>query len=187
MSAASFSVEPHGIILVHTWHEVGHLLRIIRQYGIDLVVEIGMLHGGLSQIFLEQVAYCPSLRYLGIEINAANLDARVKQLASRMSDRVQLLEVDALSAVAKQVVSLQLLCARRAFVYCDGGDKAKEARTYWPLIQPGDLLGLHDYSDDPREVGPEVFPEMVSDIISSGVRLDQERLAETRILLLQKK
>ena len=57
----------------------------------------------------------------------------------------------------------------------------KEAKLYWPLLRRGDLLGVHDYSDNPQDTGCEVFPADVREL--QGKRIE---LPDTRILLLRK-
>jgi len=33
-------------------------------------------------------------------------------------------------------------------IFCDGGDKPKEFATFAPLLQPGDVIGVHDYGQE---------------------------------------
>ncbi len=36
----------------------------------------------------------------------------------------------------------------KTFIFCDGGDKAREFNMYAPLIKPGDRIAVHDWGDE---------------------------------------
>jgi hypothetical protein len=81
-------------------------------------------------------------------------------------------------------------CQHRAMVYCDGGNKAYEAQTYWPMLRRGDLLGVHDFSDDASNQSCEVWPASIPEILAEGKRIDRVEdcpslAAQTRILLVE--
>ena len=38
----------------------------------------------------------------------------------------------------------------KTFIFCDGGDKAKEFNTYAPLLKPGDCIAAHDWGIEIR-------------------------------------
>lgn len=181
-------VKPHGIFVAHWWNEVGHLLRIITELDVKFFVEIGLLDGGLTAQILSTAEYT-GMRYLGIDPNAEHyVDKRVWSKIEGLSEIHADVWVESawdqstISTLATQLPPIN----GRTMIYCDGGDKAKEAHLYWPILRPGDLLGLHDYSDDPESKGPEVFPKDVADLLEQGKRIGKEELAETRILLLEK-
>lgn len=180
--------KPNGIFVCHWWNEVGHLLNTIDERGIKTLVEIGILDGGLSAIFLSLSEYT-GLQYLGVDFNSI-VDPRVLAKVSKMPDRAEILMADAWEPDGRCMQTIRSLLAKtgpnRAMIYCDGGNKPREAHLYWPILRPGDLLGVHDYSDDPNSKGPEVYPADVSDIIAAGKRIGQDALADTRILLVEK-
>lgn len=181
-------VKPHGIFCAHWWNEIGHLLNIIQENEIKLFVEIGVQDGGLASFLIDRVSYVRDFWYAGVDISTSRVDIRVG--SECLHGRKLMLEADAWDK--KTVVYItskiagQTIDGGRAMIYCDGGDKKREAALYWPVLRPGDLLGVHDYSDDPAAIGPEVYPADVSDILRTGKRLGREALAETRILLVEK-
>ena len=182
-------VKPHGIFCAHWWNEIGHLLNIIQDSEVKLFVEIGILDGGLTSLLIDQMSFNPGLQYIGVNLGLHYTDPRVMKKAGEIMPFgfCALLDVDAWDEkTASQIRRCISNKPGRAMIYCDGGDKTREAHLYWPVLRPGDLLGVHDYSDDPESVGPEVYFSDVSDIIAAGRRLGQDDLKETRILLVEK-
>ena len=182
-------VKPHGIFCAHWWNEIGHLLNIVADLNVKTFCELGILDGGLTALFLDRARMFFDFNYLGINLGLQYTDMRVIGLADGVNfqGRFVLADMDLWQPRAVAAVSSFVRqCSGRAMVYCDGGDKIKEAHLYWPVLRPGDLLGVHDYSDDPDSVGPEVYFSDVSDIIRAGKRLGQDDLKETRILLIEK-
>lgn len=189
--AEMLMVKPHGIFMAHWWNEVGHLLNIIHDFGLGVFVEIGLLDGGLASMILSEVEYSGHLKYWGIDLHAKTYVARAVQwkaeFLTKSGHSAFIWESNAWSQQTVEDLSRAIHRYNdRKMIYCDGGDKAKEAHLYWPILRPGDLLGLHDYSDDPNAKGPEVFPKDVEDLLAAGKRHGREELKDTRILLLEK-
>jgi hypothetical protein len=185
--AEMLMVKPHGIFCAHWWNEIGHLLNIIQENEIQTFCELGILDGGLSALLLDRARMFSEFYYLGVNLGLQYTDPRVFALSNANPDRTVLADMDLWTARAVAAVSNFIRQHEgRAFIYCDGGNKPREAALYWPILRPGDLLGVHDYSDDPDAKGPEVYPADVSDILWQGKRRGQEALADTRILLVEK-
>jgi len=185
--AEMLMVKPHGIFCAHWWNEIGHLLNIIQENDIKLFVEIGVLDGGLASLLISAAEYS-GMRYIGIDLQAdIYVDKRVSKRAWNLIPQCAIIHGDVWDEKAVRMISNAVQKTEgRAMVYCDGGDKKREAALYWPTLRPGDLLGVHDYSDDPGAIGPEVYPADVIDILRAGRRLGQTALADTRILLVEK-
>jgi hypothetical protein len=110
-----------------------------------------------------------------------------KRVVANNRPRCRLLGADAHTEIGiKEIMASAAPAHGKRFFYCDGGDKALEANMIWPYLLRGDLLGLHDYSDDPAAIGPEVFPDDIKEIIMTGRRRGRADLAETRIFLTEK-
>lgn len=178
----SMFVEPHGIQLLHWWNEVGCLLKTVRAYKVKLFVEIGMFHGALSRILLDQCLDNPQFRYLGIEQDRDHIDDKVIRLCDQTS-QAEILIADAHSPETVEIVRSKIQAADSpALIYCDGGDKILEAKLYWPLIRKGDLFGVHDYGAYGFP-GIEVFPDDVW-YVRQGT--DEIEMLDTRILMVRK-
>lgn len=189
-------VKPHGIFCAHWWDEIGCLLNITRNNEIRLFVEIGILDGGLTALLIDECSW-GSLQYIGIDLReqiGTYTDARVVRKIAYPDQwgipagRMELYRESAWDEKTVQYIAGRLrdFSGGRAMVYCDGGDKKKEAALYWPVLRSGDFLGVHDYSDDPTATGPEVYPIDMADILVVGKRRFMDILADTRILLVEK-
>lgn len=55
----------------------------------------------------------------------------------------------------------ELLLRRRIYLFCDGGNKAREFRTFVPLLGSGSVVSTHDW---PGEIKPEDVAATVSDL-----------------------
>lgn len=190
-------VKPFGIFAAHWWNEIGHLLNIIQDFQVKSFFELGILDGGLTAKMLCEIRFGTLDRYRGFNLGLQHVDPRVNAVIERTADPTRwrttrpaaLFDVDLWQKTTVDLIRQEINNAEwpgKAFLYCDGGDKIREAHLYWPMLRPGDLLGVHDYSDDPAAIGPEVYRADVSDIIESGRRRGEESLRETRILLIEK-
>ena len=180
-------VKPHGIFAAHWWNEIGHLLNILETFDVATMVEVGILDGGLSSLLIDRARWSENFHYVGVDLPGQFENYTDKRVVENSRPRFQLFAADAHDETSvRNIVALALPGRGRRFFYCDGGDKAREAKLFWPYLLPGDLLGLHDYSDVPGAIGPEVFPNDIEEIINMGRRRGLESLAETRIFLTEK-
>ena len=55
----------------------------------------------------------------------------------------------------------------KTFIFCDGGDKAKEFNMYAPLLKKGDCIAVHDW-------GQEIFPNQIRHTVEKyGLVVDE--------------
>ena len=55
----------------------------------------------------------------------------------------------------------------KTFIFCDGGDKAKEFNTYAPLLKSGDRIAVHDWNQ-------EIFHHQIEEVIQEhGLEPDE--------------
>src|SRR6186713_1277158 len=69
-------VQPHGIELLHWWSEVGWILKTIRDYRVSLFVEIGVFHGALARIIMDQCVDNIDFNYVVIEHDRDHVDQK---------------------------------------------------------------------------------------------------------------
>ena len=161
---------PYGIIMGHTWHEAGQILRILNDFDVDAFIEIGTNVGGLSSLMFGRTAVCHEFKYLGLELDFTIVNPHVLMLRSH-TPRFQILNLDCFSTTAFQVVGDHLRNSGRCAIYCDGGNKIKELYHFVGLLRPNDILLCHDYWDGKREVRDvespraEVNPEDVESLV----------------------
>ncbi len=175
-------VRPHGIYLCHWWHEVGALLNILETFRIDLFVEIGFLDGGLSALMLSRQDYVPGFRYMGID----GLDWNRLHNVLKDKGGADLFQADAFHPETVATIGRAVRASKRAMIYCDNGDKAREANLYYEHLRSGDLLGMHDFSDSEADRHCEVWPKSIPELLGKALRHKHEDLMGTRILLLEK-
>lgn len=150
-------IWPMGVSTSLTWYDIGAIVRIIQEYSIRSVVEIGVEHGGLAA-FLVAYGQYTGLSYLGIDITLNALHPAVAR--SHLSQRDAWSE-DAVADVARWLTSHPA----PALIICDGGDKPKELRLYAPLLRPGDVLIGHDYHN-------EYVDDAIADVPARQIRTD---------------
>lgn len=140
-------IWPVGVPTSLTWYDVGALLHTIQAAHVEVVVEIGVEQGGLAALLLAACHFAmphygiPPLRqYFGVDIALHTLADRVLEL---YPDRF--LEADAWDSTTMARVAQEIAPYGRALIFCDGGDKPKDLRTYADVARSGDLLLAHDY------------------------------------------
>lgn len=142
------------IRLGHFFHEVEIIKHIIRITKPRWFIEIGIHEGGLSYLLIPSL---PPYQYVGIEIDYSIIRPEVIELYKNQV----LVKDDCFSqSILDRISSLD----GRKVIYCDGGNKVKELRTYSPLCKPRDLIMCHDYWDRDRYL--EDFPRYGIDLDS---------------------
>jgi len=167
MNPDEFKIDPFGILVGHTWMEVGLILDFINTARITRFVEIGVHKGGLCAILAHTTEHLSFFHYLGIEINPDIIHESVKKLFHpKLEERDirQLVIADALQPSTIKIVSRWVhRSAGPALVYCDGGDKPKEFERYAPVIRAGDFIAAHDWDYggyDRAEIKPSDVEEI---------------------------
>lgn len=161
---------PYGIIMGHTWHEAGQILRVLNDFDVDSFIEIGTNVGGLTSLMFGRAAVCHLFKYLGLELDFSIVNQHVLALRS-FSPRFRILNLDCFSQEAFDEVGKHLRNSGRCLLYCDGGNKVKELYHFAPLLRTKDILMCHDYWDgkiDVRDVESpkaEVSPEDVERLV----------------------
>ena len=183
---------PYGIIMGHTWHEAGQVLRVINDYDVTAFVEVGTNVGGLTSLLFGRVAINPEFHYLGLEFDFSIINQRVLEKRA-FSPRFQLLNLDCFSEEAFLEVGKQLRNSSRCLIYCDGGNKVRELYHFAPLLRHGDILMAHDFYDGERNVRDvdepraEVKPEDVRELVSlHKLKFIDGYFGRTRIIGWQK-
>lgn len=138
---------PYGIKTSHTWHEIGQILRIINDLNVELFVELGAHVGGLASAILPLRNY-RDFEYIGIEHKPEIVHPKIYE---------HLHFWDVLTISTATTIGAAVSVRRRAFVYCDDGDKIKEMDLYKSILKPGDIIACHDYYDYQEVYGLKNF------------------------------
>ncbi len=141
----SFYVTPYDVPITQTWLQVVRHFEAIKDFDIKLFIEIGVYLGGLASVIIPRTEYV-EFHYLGVEINEAGVDGRVKLQISRLP-KANIVYGDAFNSGIINKVKKRINAAPPpCYLFCDGGDKPREMKTYVPLLRSGDLLSVHDWT-----------------------------------------
>ena len=135
-------VSPYGVGAAQEWSQVGALFNAIDEFEINLVIELGVYMGGLSELLFLRQGRIPNFRYLGFEISKSQVNPRLR-------DSLPIIYGDIFTEPLKARVVQEVNNTKgHVLIFCDDGDKPKEMTTYAPLIRSGDLLMAHDFSTE---------------------------------------
>jgi cephalosporin hydroxylase len=143
-------VCPFGVGAAQMWPQVGALFNAIDEFNIDLVVELGVYMGGLSELLYLRQIRTSGFRYIGFD----NAPAQVNK---RLLNELPFVWGDVFSEEIKNRVVSEISHSAHALVYCDDGNKPREMRTYAPLVRQGDLILVHDYPGEATPASLEEF------------------------------
>lgn len=132
--------------------------RIFPVYAPSVVIEIGTAHGGLSL-------------YLALQCRARGISFRTFDIAYPAPTPLvaefvlpHFTQGDVFQH--RDLVMDGVAAAGRTCLFCDGGDKAREYRTFAPLLKPGDIVGVHDF---PLEFTPQDEDGSLTAVIEADV------------------
>ena len=119
----------------HNLKEVTLVSKVVSNFNPFLVIELGTALGGLTALFFE---FCPKASIYTFDIRRqVPKGKRLHGVTYCISDVMKCPE---LSGLCKD--------KRKKLLYCDNGNKASEFRLYAPLLNPGDLVGVHDWDEE---------------------------------------
>lgn len=138
-----------GVTIQQAWQDLWLWEKLLNEYSVKTIVEIGTKHGGLSN-FLQCQAIQRKLGFATFDIQPFESNPLATHLG--LMDNFMLGNVfDNGSAVIKALLKT---CAHPIVLFCDGGDKRMEFDRLVPELLPGDIVGAHDW-------GMEFFEEDV--------------------------
>jgi hypothetical protein len=122
-----------GIKIIHELDIIPLIKKIISRFDPELIIEIGTAHGGLTLVFHES---CPSAQVHTFD------PVRTISNSPLFGKNVHYHKVDVFKS--KKMIEL-CKSPKKKFLFCDGFDKKKELLTFTPLLNKGDMVGVHDY------------------------------------------
>jgi len=131
------------------------LKEVIVSSEIGLVVEIGTATGGWTLLAHEVE---PNITILTFDIESIADSKKRQRVTPRQAiavqrhldktDRVQRFIGNCFSGCNCQILNTVLKLSFAKLLYCDGGDKKREMLEFGPLLNSGDILGVHDWVTD---------------------------------------
>ena len=171
-------IAPYGIMVSHSWTEIGAVLEVVNKYKVDLFVEIGFHRGGLGTLLVPNCLYNFGFHYLGFDIDMEIAEPSFLEIVEQTLFARFVFE-DALSELAIGIVSDALSKSLHPMIYCDGGDKPREFDIFSRMLPADGLVMVHDY---PIEFREEHFEN--ADWVE---RIEEDWLLQNRQLLFKRK
>jgi len=136
----------------HCPESVRLIQDVVRFFRPHLIVEFGTKYGGLTLVLHDA---CPEATLYSYDLHKEYLLVRLEWFGPS----VYFVTQDLLAHRSRELKHL-LCSAACKLLYCDNGDKEREVLMYAPLLNSGDLLGVHDWE---REVRPEKVQSVLVD------------------------
>ena len=145
MDIETFQIEPFGVHVAHTWLEVGTVLDSINRLSIRRFVEIGVYKGGLCALLVHTTKHVPNLEYLGVEIDSQIVEPTVRKLFDPLASAFLWFRDAHVDTTIDEVRRWIKQKPGPALIYCDGGNKPTEFKSYAPILRKGDYIAAHDW------------------------------------------
>lgn len=131
-----------GRMMAQTWSDLQLYERLLNIHPLKCIIELGTGQGGFSY-------------FLHAQCLARGLTFHTFDLVDPNESVPGFSRLDIFQEVSEVVSHFQ---PGGTLLICDNGDKPRELKVYAPLLQPEDLLAVHDW-------GSEVVQEDVPDIL----------------------
>ena len=132
-----------GVRMQHGWWLYSVIDDIMRENPqIEKVVEIGTGGGALS-VVLALHAVQRDTQLLTFDIQTRGHKSKVDKVFEKLG--VQFVEEDVFDNVER---IQKHIGDRPTFLFCDGGNKYEEFKTFAPLLPSGSIIAAHDYGDE---------------------------------------
>lgn len=130
-----------GIRMYQVWPDIMLWEKFFQEHHIATLLEIGTAKGGLSMFFLLQAK---QRRFIFWTYDIKVPDDTLGMPLGEDLRRAFVKE----DAFAPGLKSLITVAQRPLMIFCDGGDKRREAREFTPLLRSGDFIAVHDWHNE---------------------------------------
>lgn len=136
----------------HSLEEMCVVEKLLDLSGPGAIVEIGTGQARLAVYFGVWAMLHPRAEVLTLDV----VDRIGEQMRATLGQLgVALWLEDCFAPKARDKIA-EFVSSRRTLIYCDGGDKPRELRTFVESLQPADVIACHDFG---IEVAPEDFAD----------------------------
>jgi len=125
--------------IAHQADSLMDMKRIISLYGPTLILDFGTYSGGTVAVFHDACPYS--------EIHTYDNQKRKVPVIKIKSNHIHYHIEDILNNPSDELFNF-LKLKEKKFMYCDNGDKPKEMNLFVPLLNSGDLIGVHDWNKE---------------------------------------
>lgn len=113
------------------------LCDMIKLHEIEWIIELGTHSGGLALVLHENT-----------NTKIITFDNKICKNKHLFGPKVSFQTADILSKKNEFLIKCCQNKRHKKLLYCDNGNKAKEVYWYAPYLNPGDLLGIHDWGSE---------------------------------------
>ena len=142
----AYILNIRDVLAAQNYPQILSHVDCVNRYGITLFVELGMYMGGTLPHLIPNLVLDDRFSYLGFEILPEAVKPQIKAFAST-NPRCQVILGDMfkyIDLVAEKIAA----SAGPAYIFCDGGNKPKELITFSKLMRVGDIISVHDWTED---------------------------------------
>src|SRR3972149_7844974 len=123
-------------------------IDIINRYKVKLFVELGMYMGGTLPHVIPNLVLDPSFTYIGFEILPGAEKPSIIAFAANQPNCHVIIEDIFTNANLQRIRDCINSTNGAVYILCDGGNKPKELLTFSKMLRIGDIISVHDYTDD---------------------------------------
>ena len=132
------------VYMQHGPQYLSWIQTLLDDFAPELIIELGTL-GGAFTLFLHE--HCPEVRLHTFDCH--KLKGPILNLFNH--SKVTFHVGDLLTHGDKELIAILRNNRNvRKFLYCDNGDKPKEAELYCDYLSVGDMIGFHDWDTEYR-------------------------------------
>jgi len=147
-----FGIYPYKMKILQSWLQVGAIFDLIETEQIKTFIEVGVYEGGFGSLVSAKSFYDKEFRYFGIEIDSSVVNIDFIDQCRKAGNLIFFGDVFDNFTLMRKIISES---KGPVLLFCDGGDKVKEMKTFYSFMRIGDIIMCHDYM-------PELTPAIGS-------------------------
>ena len=129
-----------GNVVIHTWFDLFFLNEILTEEKFDVIIEIGTYQGGLT-VFFGMHAVAQGAQVITFDIRPESEGDPWQTHKAMLPITYYNLDV----FEPKVTASIETIIRdNRVLLYCDGGNKPREFKTFAPMLCKNDVIMVHD-------------------------------------------
>jgi cephalosporin hydroxylase len=153
-----------GTVVERKWSDIFTIDVFLAQASPATIIELGTGSGGFSS-YLATYAYLSGGYFCSFDTHrktsvSKRPNYRALRLVRALGGRVY--HRDIFEPATRALIGRIAARPGRTFLYCDNGNKAREAQTFAEALKPGDFLGVHDFNF-------EIHTKDVADLLERNI------------------
>jgi len=138
--------------IAHQIDSIPDMKRIIQMNNPKLIIDLGTYNGGTAAVFHDA---CPdSIIHTYDNLNRKKIIIKIDNPNIHYHIEDVLKPSDELLSFIKS--------KDKKFLYCDNGNKPKEMNLFVPYLNSGDLIGVHDFGTEIKELDlSKILPDLI--------------------------